>query len=153
VVEMARNIGDRATELFASGFNCSESVLLALTKEFNKPTNLVIPSIATGFGGGIARSGSTCGALSGAIMTIGLVIGRVKSDEVEKRDRVYKMALRMIADFEKEFGTSLCKDLTECDLRTPEGYEKFHSQKVRETVCPKFVKWSANHAKRLIETQ
>jgi len=147
---MVRSVGDKAVELFASGFNCSESVLLALTREFNKAVDPIIPSVATGFGGGIARTGSTCGALTGAIMTIGLTVSRNKPDETEKRDTVYRMALKMIVGFEKEFGTSLCKTLTKCDLRTPEGHEKFLSQKIRETVCPKFVRWSANYATHLI---
>ena len=149
---MDGKIGDKAAELFASGFNCSESVLLTLTKEFKKPTNLIIPSIATGFGAGIARTGSTCGALTGATMTIGLIVGRNKPDDEEKRDTVYEMASRMIMEFEKEFGTSLCKDLMKCDLRTHEGYEKFKSQKIRETVCPKFVRWAANYTTRLMKT-
>jgi len=149
---MSKNVGDKAVELFASGYNCSESVLLALTREFNKPTDRTISSIATGFGGGIARTGSTCGTLTGATMAIGLIVGRNKPDEQEKRDTVYEMASKMIMEFEKEFGTSLCKDLTKCDLRTHEGYEKFKSQKIRETVCPKFVRWAANHATRLAKT-
>jgi len=149
---MIKKVGDKAVELFASGFNCSESVLLALSREI-KPIEHIIPCIATGFGGGIARTGSTCGALTGAIMTMGLIVGRNKSDELEKKETVYEMALKMITDFEKEFGTSLCKSLTECDLRTSEGHEKFLSQKIRETVCSRFVKWSANYATWLIETQ
>lgn len=149
---MVGNVGDKAAELFASGFNCAESVLLTLTRNFNKTTDLIVPSIATGFGGGIARTGLTCGALSGAIMTIGIIMGRNKPDETEKKETVYEMALKVITGFEKEFGTSLCKNLTKCDLRTSEGHEKFQSQKIRETICPKFVKWSANYVTRLIES-
>ena len=81
------------------------------------------------------------------------IVGRNKPSELEKRDTVYELASKMITGFEKEFGNSLCKNLTKCDLRTPEGHEKFESQKIRETLCPKFVKWSANYTKRLIETR
>jgi C_GCAxxG_C_C family probable redox protein len=150
---MFGNVGDKAVELFDSGFNCAESVLLALSRDFNEPAEHIIPCIATGFGGGIARTGSTCGALSGAIMTIGLIIGPRKAEELEKKEEVYDMALKMIENFEKEFGSSLCKNLTKCDLRTLEGHEKFQSQKIRETVCPKFVKWAVNYATRLMETR
>jgi C_GCAxxG_C_C family probable redox protein len=152
-VRMTENIGDKAVKLFASGFNCSESVLLALSRELNEPTEHIIPCIATGFGGGIARTGSTCGALSGAIMTIGLIVGRNKSNELEKKEIVYEMAFKMITDFEREFGTSLCKNLIKCDLRTPKGHEKVRSQKIKETVCTKFVEWSANYVTRLIESR
>ncbi len=148
---MVENAGNKAVEFFASGFNCSESVLVALSREFSKPTEHIIPCIATGFGGGIARTGSTCGALTGAIMTIGLTIGPRKAGELEKKEEVYKMVLKMIENFEKEFGSSLCKNLTKCDLRTLKGHEKFQSQKIRETMCSKFVEWCANYITRLIE--
>ena len=152
-IRMVKNVGDKAAELFtSSGFNCAESVLLTLTKELNKPTDLIIPSIATGFGGGIARTGAICGALSGATMVIGLTIGRNKPEELEKKEMVYEMASKMIIDFEKEFGTCLCKDLIGCDLRAPEGRERVHENKIIEKRCSKFVRWSANYVRRLIET-
>ena len=150
---MIKNVGDKAAELFtSSGFNCAESVLLTLTKELNKPPNLIIPSIATGFGGGIARTGSICGALSGATMAIGLIIGRNRHDELEKKEMVYGIASKLITDFEKEFGTCLCRDLIGCDLRTPEGRERVHENKIIENRCSKFVRWTTNYVRRLIET-
>lgn len=150
---MIEKVGDKAVDLFfTSGFNCAESVLLTLTKEFNRPTNLIIPSIATGFGGGIARTGSICGALSGATMVIGLIVGRNRPDELDKKETVYEMASKMITDFEKEFGTCLCKDLIGCDLRTPEGRERVHENKIIENRCSKFVRWAANYVRHLIET-
>ena len=63
------------------------------------------------------------------------------------------MALKIIESFEKEFGSSLCKNLTKCDLRTSEGREKFQSQKIRENVCPKFVKWATNYPIRIIKNR
>ena len=57
------------------GWLCSESVLQALAAALNVSSEL-IPRIATGFAAGMGRSGETCGAISGAILGLGLRYGR-----------------------------------------------------------------------------
>jgi C_GCAxxG_C_C family probable redox protein len=147
--KMATETAQEAVKLFDSGYNCAEAVLLALSEKFSTETPL-IPRIATGFGGGIGRSGNVCGALSGAIMAIGLRIGCDKAEEKEKRYTAYNTALQMIKEFEKEFGSINCKTLTQCDLSTQEGREKFNEQNTRKEICPKFVGWCADYiTKRL----
>lgn len=79
------NIEAQARQYFNTGYNCAESVLLAVCRESGYTESEIvkfIPRMATGFllrfhyggqvGGGIARNGGICGALSGAIMAIGL---------------------------------------------------------------------------------
>ena len=63
-----------AGELFAQGYNCAQSVLLA----FEDITGLdreTAARVASSFGGGIGGSGEVCGALTGALMALGLVVG------------------------------------------------------------------------------
>ena len=135
---------ERAVGLFDSGFNCAEAVLLALSKESGQKATL-IPRIATGFGGGVGRSGGICGALSGAVMAIGLQISCDKAEEKEKRNTACENVQRMIEAFEKEFGSTQCKALTQCDLQTLKGQEKYRSKELRKSVCPKFVAWCAEY--------
>jgi C_GCAxxG_C_C family probable redox protein len=125
---MTTKTAQKAVELFDSGYNCSESVLLALSEEFAQK-NPIIPRVATGFGGGVGRSGSICGALSGAVMAVGLLRGCDKAEEKEKRTAAYKSVLRMVDAFEKEFENINCKALTQCDFRTKEEQEKFRSKR------------------------
>jgi len=134
----------RAMDLFDSGYNCAESVLLALSENFAQKST-IIPRVATGFGGGVGRSGSICGALSGAVMAIGLLEGCETPEEKEKRTAVYKEVLRMVEDFEREFGSSHCGTLTGCNIRTEDGLKKYYAQEVRKKVCPKFVGWCADY--------
>jgi C_GCAxxG_C_C family probable redox protein len=136
---------EKAVELFASGFNCTESVLLALSEQFHEESP-IIPRIATGFGAGIGRSGQICGALSGSVMAIGLLKGCDNGEgEREKRNAAYESVLQMIKAFEKEFGNSQCRILTQCDLQTQKGKEKYRKQEHRKNLCPKFVGWCANY--------
>lgn len=141
---MATKTAEKAVELLMSGFGCAEATLLPLSEEFNKKSPL-IPRIATGFAGGIGGTGQICGALSGATMAIGLQIGCDNAEEKEKRFAAVESVRQMIAEFEKEFGTSQCKTLIQCDLQTKEGQIKYGSQGLRKTLCPRFVRWTVDY--------
>ena len=128
-------VAGKAATRFLSGFNCAESVLLTLAEHQGVRSTLV-PRIATPFGGGIARSASICGCVTGAIMGIGLKHGRMKS--TNDRLKAYAMATDFMNAFEKKFGSIVCYDLIGCDFRTPEGQRRFNE--LHETRCTKFVK-------------
>jgi len=148
------NEADRAVMLFSSGFNCAEAVLTVLCERMEKLDRSfggAVPSVATGFGGGIGRSGGTCGALSGAVVAVGLLIGHRRADDLERKYRVYDLVLGMIGEFEREFGSSSCRDLIRIDLMVEEERFRFRSQKVQDKVCSKFVKWCVNHGVRLMD--
>lgn len=142
---MTTKTAENAVKLFDSGYNCAESVLFALGKEFNQ-NSPIIPRIATGFGAGVGRSGSICGALSGAVMAIGLRIGCDKGEEEkEKRNTIYENVGQMIREFEKEFGSSQCRILTRCDFQTTDGREEYRKRELREKLCPKFIAWCTDY--------
>ena len=63
-------IREEATKLHESGFNCAQSVLCACGKYTGLDDKTAL-ALSAGFGGG-ARCGEICGALSGAIMVLGL---------------------------------------------------------------------------------
>lgn len=135
-IELNKNkVADKAASRFLSGFNCAESVLLTLAEHQGIESTLV-PRIATPFGGGIARSASICGCVTGAIMGIGLKHGRVKT--TDDRLKAYAMATAFMNAFEKKFGSIICYDLIGCDFRTPEGQKRF--EELHESRCTDFVK-------------
>jgi len=83
----------------------------------------------------MARTGSICGCVTGALMGIGLRLGRTRS--TEDRQKAYSAATDFLNGFEKRFGSLTCRDLIGCDLRTPEGHKRL--EKVKESKCAKFV--------------
>lgn len=119
---MLEEIVLRSGQLFDSGFFCAESVLLAVSDHFGINTP-VIPQIATGFCSGVARTGGMCGALSGAIMAIGLEKGRESPDT--SFEAIYDIVQRLLDMFEAEFGTTNCRRLIHCDLRTEAGMKHY----------------------------
>ncbi len=125
----------RSRELFEAGWYCAESVLRAIAEHYSVDSPL-IPKLATGFCSGLSRSGGLCGALSGAVLAIGLILGRdVTSQSV---DPCYR-AVRAASDgFVNRFGADTCQALTGCHLGTDEGQARFHALDMHKR-CLEFV--------------
>jgi len=130
-----RQTAEKAASRFLGGFHCAESVLLTLAEHYGVSSAL-IPRIATPFGGGIARSASICGCVTGALMGIGMKYGRTQP--ADDRRRAYHLATDFMIAFEKRFGSLICYDLIGCDFRTPEGHKRF--EELKESRCANFVK-------------
>ena len=142
----ASEIGKTAAESFLSGLYCAESVLLALAEARGIHSEL-IPNIATGFCSGMARTCGTCGALTGAILGIGLALGR--SAAGESVEPAYRAVRQLVAEFEEEFGARDCHLLLGCDLGTPEGQAVFREKGLRDR-CAGYAGKAAEIAARVI---
>jgi C_GCAxxG_C_C family probable redox protein len=130
----------KAITRFQSGYNCAQSVLLTLAEHIDpEGKNELIPKIATGFGGGIGRCGSVCGALTGGIMAVGIKYG---TDEpgVEKRAKAYANAQALYKQFQKQHGSVMCIDLFKYDLSNPEQATKARQDNAFEKVCSGLIK-------------
>ena len=145
------NPEERARSSFNSGYNCAESVLLVLSKQpelKRRGVGSSIPRIATGFGGGVARNGNICGALTGGVMAISLALGRNRPDE--PRDPCYSAVDRFYNDFVREFGTWRCRDLTGVDLKAMRG-RRGYLGRIRKERCNPIVAWAAKRAYQIIK--
>ena len=69
-----------ADKQFEKGYSCAPSVLPAYSEQFGLEKELAL-KIACGFGGGIGRTGRTCGAVTGAVIVIGLKHGQAYVNE------------------------------------------------------------------------
>jgi C_GCAxxG_C_C family probable redox protein len=94
--------------------------------------------IAATLGGGIARTGETCGAVTGALLTIGLKDGSSLPDSAAK-ERIYQAARQFLDRFTGQHGSTLCRELLGCDLSTPEGMAEARSRNLFKEKCPLFV--------------
>jgi len=144
------NIEETAQGHFNSGYNCAEAVLLALAEQprlQGMDLRMVVPRIATGFGGGLSRNGLICGALAGAAMAMGLVLGR--DDPQSSREPCYPAVDRMVAEFRERFGSAFCYDLVRVDLKTKSG-RKLYRQVVHDEVCRPLVAWTARRTEEII---
>ncbi len=146
---MKEQAARRSVELFRSGFFCAESVLQAIAESRGIHSEL-IPRIATGFCSGLSRTGGQCGAVSGAIMGIGLVTGRDLPGE--SLELTYALTQRMIHLFEEECGSANCRQLLGCDLLMEAGQRYFLENNLMER-CYQYAETAAKIAVSLIAEQ
>ncbi len=100
-----------AADLFLSGSNCAQAVLLA----FGDLTGLddaLAARISSGFGGGVARMREVCGAVSGMVMVADLLYGYIDPGENDSAKKAhYQRIQALAAAFQAEAGSIVCRDI------------------------------------------
>jgi C_GCAxxG_C_C family probable redox protein len=140
------NVRRSAEDSFAAGLYCAESVVLALADAQGVESEL-LPKVATAFCSGMGKMCGTCGALTGAIMGLGLTLGRSAAGQSVQPS--YSATQRLIQEFEQEFGARDCHVLLGCDLNTTEGQTTFRENRLGER-CAKYTGKAAEIAARII---
>lgn len=129
---------ERALELFANNFNCSQAVLTAFAPDFGLDEKLAL-MLGTSFGGG-ARNGEMCGAVSGALLVLGLKYGHYDAADNEQKSRAYAIAVEYTKRYKEANGSIVCRDLLGYDLTKPEEMACIKEQGLFGSVCPKAIK-------------
>jgi C_GCAxxG_C_C family probable redox protein len=128
---------DLARSRFSEGFSCSQSVLAAFAPELGLDADVAL-RVSAAFGGGMGRTGGTCGAVTGALMVLGLRYGPTVADKVAK-ELTYAQAREFIARFEARHGATTCADLLGVNISTPEGQAAAREANLFKTTCPGLV--------------
>ncbi len=128
------NRSEQAKELFLSGYNCAQSVVLTFADDLKFSKELA-QKMAAGFGGGMGKQQETCGAVTGAIMVLGLLKGEEVNNNDELKTAAYGGVKELTREFVASYKTIQCRELIGCDLNTPEGSAKFKEEKLMENVC------------------
>jgi C_GCAxxG_C_C family probable redox protein len=129
---------ERAKAELEKGFNCAAAVLTAFSEEYGLDVRDA-RRVAGAFGGGIGRSGGVCGAVSGALMALGLAYAKVEAEDDVARDRCYAEAKNLLEAFETRCGSVNCKDLLGYDVSIQAQYEEARDSGAFRTKCPLFL--------------
>lgn len=129
---------EKALELFANNFNCSQAVLTAFAPDLGLDEKLAL-MLGTQFGGG-ARNGEMCGAVSGALMVLGLKYGHFESENNEQKSRAYAIATEFTKRFRELNGSIVCRDLLGYDLTKPEDSACIREKNLFRTICPEMIR-------------
>lgn len=108
---------EQAINFHHKGYNCAQAVACA----FADKTDLDVKTLfrlTEGFGAGMADTYGTCGAISGAVVILGLLnsTGNIDEEPYSKAE-TYKIVKSMIADFRNKNGATICKDLKGIDTK------------------------------------
>ncbi|MDP4118799.1 MAG: C-GCAxxG-C-C family (seleno)protein [Bacillota bacterium] len=128
---------DKALSYFSNNFNCSQSVFTTFAIEMGIAEDIAL-KLATEFGGG-ARCGQMCGAVSGALMVLGLNYGHYHSDNQDEKAKAYSLAVDFNERFCKKNKSIVCKDLLGYDLSVSKELAVIKEKNLFQTVCPKMI--------------
>jgi C_GCAxxG_C_C family probable redox protein len=129
---------DIARSCFGQGFSCSQAVFSAYAADYGMDQEAAL-RVAAAFGGGLARTGGPCGALSGALMVIGLQHGMVSVDAPQAKEHTYRVAQEFVERFRAANGAVDCRDLLGHDMSTPEGRQAIKEGRLTKAICPELV--------------
>jgi hypothetical protein len=122
------------SHLTENSFHCAHTVLKHLDNTI--PVTRELLDGTSGFIGGTAFKGLTCSAFTAGLMAVGLKLGEIEdsyfrvirmltimvaggnafSDNLNKFNRLMNIGHRMSKWFKKEFGSTLCREITQCDF-------------------------------------
>ena len=130
---------DDAAAMFTNGFSCSQAVCLAFAEDFGIDHDTAL-KLSCALGGGMAHTGNTCGAVTGALMVIGMKYGRTRLDDLAAKDKTYEVANAFITEFLLRNHSLNCTDLIGYDLSDPEALALAREKKLFHTKCAEFVR-------------
>ena len=112
----------RATELFKSGYNCSQSVVAAFADMYGLTEEQAL-RMAAAYGGGIGRMRETCGAACGMFLLAGLEKGAIDGADREGKAANYALVQALAAEFKKRNGSLNCGELLGLKKKAPVSSE------------------------------
>ncbi len=127
----------KARDLFLDDRNahgCAETAFVVLKAAYGLP-DAADSSAAMALNGGIAYSGGTCGAVTGAALAVGMLAERRVPDHRAAKSAARMVTADLLAAFEAGFGSSACRELIGVDLRTEAGHRAFIESGVWRDRC------------------
>ena len=132
-----------ASQYFASGMNCAQSVFAAFSDVtgIDKDTAM---RLSSSFGGGMGRMREVCGTCSSMFMIVGLLYGLGEGFTYEEKAEHYRRIQYIAEQFKSVHGTIVCRELLkglavtsapEPERRTQEYY--------KARPCIRFVRTAA----------
>ena len=123
---------EKAVDFFKSGYNCSQSVVLAFADMYGFTQEQA------------ARMAASCGAACGMFLLAGLETGATDPKDREGKGANYAVVQELAAEFKKRNGSTICAELL--GLKKPEGVstpEERTEQYYAKRPCARMVEEAA----------
>ncbi len=139
----------KASDIHEKGFNCAQAVLTSLghLTGIDEKTSL---AVAGGFGGGM-RAAEVCGAVSGAVMAIGLAFPFTDGGDSEARDEIAALTREFHKRFREANETIICRGLLGYDMERPDELAKVKELGLVPKICPALMDSASAIAREIIE--
>ncbi len=130
-------LASEAKAYFDQHYNCAQSAFAPFAETLGMDLDLAL-KIATPFGGGMGHAGQVCGAVSGALMVIGLARGITEYDQAKKY-ACYDLAKQFQARFREAHGSLTCPGLLGYDIGDPQELAHVREENLFHSLCPQLV--------------
>lgn len=149
---------EKALKLSDQGFNCAQSVFGVFAAEGGVDEKTAL-RLSCAFGGGMARTGGICGAVTGAMMAIGLKYGMDTPETVDKKAKTYEITQKFYDEFIALHGTLVCRELIGFDIGNPEKLNiqpgspewKAKMKQTHDEICSKLIADTVKIVERLLQ--
>ncbi len=138
-----KDVGELARDYYLKGFGCAESTLHAFNDLGIVDAPEALLKASTGFGTGLGGKSSTCGAITGPIMAVGLKYGRLKPEE--SAAVAYKKTKKIADTYEQKYKTTECA----CVTKVWRERGKFDTPE-RRKFCGAIVRYMAREAEKIL---
>jgi C_GCAxxG_C_C family probable redox protein len=142
---------EKALAYFRNSYNCSQSVLVSFGHDLGLSEDECL-RIATAFGGGMGRQQYTCGAVTGALMVLGLKYGKGLNDHEEKKKNTYRLTKEFFDEFKRLNGSENCLALLDgLDMNNPDDNKIIVERNYYDIRCEKYVSDAVNILGKIME--
>lgn len=128
---------EQIRELFLQGIDCSQVVTETFADRMRMDRKQA-RKIASCFGGGM-MDGETCGAVTGALMVIGMLYGHSENGDAEQKAIMMKKAEAFKSLFLEKHPSCICKKLLGYDISNPAEKKQVLEKGLLLELCPAIV--------------
>ena len=125
-------------ELFMQGIDCSQVVAGRLADGLEMEESL-LRKMSACFGGGM-QCGETCGAVTGALMVIGLKYGHSMNNDLKQKEIMREKTSEFKRLFAEKYESCMCRELLGHDISKEDEMEQVLEQGLLFDFCPCVVR-------------
>jgi len=129
---------ETAISKFQGGFNCAQAVCSVFSEKYGLDNETAL-KISCGLGGGL-RSGEVCGAVSAAVLVVGLKHGQFIADDIEAKTNCNEKTVEFLAHFKEKHQTIICRELLGIDTSIGDGRKQAMERNLFRLICDDLVK-------------
>ena len=134
---------EQALARFENGYNCAQAIVSTYCPLFGiEPDQGLVLSLC--LGGGVARHGNICGAVSGAAIVLSLkYLSPETRPRQEMNNTTYKKCTEFMDRFSERNENIICSELLGMEIRTEQGLEQALAKDVFNKQCTGYVRAAA----------
>ncbi|RCW38922.1 C-GCAxxG-C-C family protein [Marinilabilia salmonicolor] len=144
---------EQSQKYFTQKFNCSQSVFATFAPRLGLTVNDSL-KVASAFGAGMGRQQKTCGAVTGALMALGLKYGKGIDGNEDSKLQTYARTKLLFDKFIEMYGSANCRELLDgLDMSNSDDMVCIQKEKMFETRCPKYVAGATQIVEEIFENE